>query len=145
MKRVSAGIIVDKDGKILLARRASTESLSGWYEFPGGKLELHETAEMALIRELKEELDIDCNILCHFRDTKFKYDTGLVKLCFYWVKTENPKNSFKMNVHDDFVWIDPINFDKYKILVSNHSICLRILHLYFANNNKLPNYLLNKI
>jgi mutator protein MutT len=145
MKKVAAGIIVDGEGKVLLARRAKTEPLSGWYEFPGGKLELYETSEMALIRELKEELDIDCNILSHFRDTEYKYDSGLVKIHFYWLQTKNTKDQFKMRVHDDLVWVNPINFPKYKILKSNHSICLRILNLYFDNNRKLPSYLLNKI
>ena len=145
MKEVAAGIFVDKEGKVLLAKRAETEPLSGWYEFPGGKLDLYETPEKALIRELKEELDIDCNILCHLRNTEFKYDNGLVKIHFYWIKTKNSKESFKMKVHDDLVWVEPINFPKYKILISNHSICLRILNLYFTNNKKLPSYLLNKI
>ena len=56
MKEVAAGLILDKNGDILLARRAKTEPLANWYEFPGGKLEKSETPEMALVRELKEEI-----------------------------------------------------------------------------------------
>jgi mutator protein MutT len=145
MKQVAAGIIVDSEGKVLLARRAETEPLSGWYEFPGGKLELYETPEKALIRELKEELDIDCNILRHFHNTEYTYESGKVKIYFYWLQTKNSKDKFKKKVHDDFVWVSPIDFPKYKILISNHSICLRIVNLYFDNNKRLPNYLFNKI
>ena len=62
MKLVSAGLIVDREGKILIARISKTEPWSGWYEFPGGKLENGESASQSLIRELKEELDIKCKI-----------------------------------------------------------------------------------
>ena len=44
---------------MLIARRPEGKSLSGLWEFPGGKVEPGETPEAALIRELKEELDVD--------------------------------------------------------------------------------------
>lgn len=56
---VSAVALVDADGRVLLAQRPEGKSLAGLWEFPGGKVEPGETPEAALIRELKEELDID--------------------------------------------------------------------------------------
>lgn len=56
---VSAVALVDADGRVLLAQRPEGKSLAGLWEFPGGKVEPDETPEAALIRELKEELDID--------------------------------------------------------------------------------------
>lgn len=54
---VAAGIIW-RDGLFLAAQRPSDKIQSGWWEFPGGKLEPDEDAETALIRELQEELGI---------------------------------------------------------------------------------------
>ena len=56
---VSAVALIDVDGRVLLAQRPPGKSLAGLWEFPGGKVEPGETPEAALIRELKEELDID--------------------------------------------------------------------------------------
>ncbi|WP_208541164.1 8-oxo-dGTP diphosphatase MutT [Bartonella capreoli] len=55
---VVACALLDKDNRVLLAKRPSGRSMSGLWEFPGGKVEEGETPEESLIRELKEELDI---------------------------------------------------------------------------------------
>ena len=56
---VAAVVLVDPDGRILLAQRPEGKSMAGLWEFPGGKVEPGETPEAALIRELQEELGID--------------------------------------------------------------------------------------
>ena len=61
---VAACALVDLDGRVLLARRPEGKKMAGLWEFPGGKLNPGETPEVALIRELKEELDIDVTAAC---------------------------------------------------------------------------------
>ena len=56
---VSAVALIDRDGRVLLAQRPEGKSMAGLWEFPGGKVEDGETPELALIRELQEELGID--------------------------------------------------------------------------------------
>ncbi len=55
---VAAGALVDADGRILLAQRPEGKPMAGLWEFPGGKVEVGETPETTLIRELAEELGI---------------------------------------------------------------------------------------
>ncbi len=61
---VAACALVDNDGRVLLAQRPEGKSMAGLWEFPGGKVEVGETPEESLIRELKEELDIDVTEAC---------------------------------------------------------------------------------
>lgn len=56
---VATCAVVDEAGRVLISRRPEGKPLSGLWEFPGGKVEAHETPEHALIRELKEELGIE--------------------------------------------------------------------------------------
>ncbi|MFT4792739.1 MAG: 8-oxo-dGTP diphosphatase [Paracoccaceae bacterium] len=56
---VAAAALIDADGRVLLAQRPEGKSMAGLWEFPGGKLEVGETPEDALVRELHEELGIE--------------------------------------------------------------------------------------
>ena len=61
---VSAVALIDLDGRVLLGQRPEGKSMAGLWEFPGGKVEPGETPEIALIRELQEELGIDTWASC---------------------------------------------------------------------------------
>ncbi len=64
MVLVVACALIDVDGRILLAQRPEGKALAGLWEFPGGKLEVGERPEDALIRELAEELGIVVKPAC---------------------------------------------------------------------------------
>ncbi|MEK9683021.1 MAG: (deoxy)nucleoside triphosphate pyrophosphohydrolase [Rhodospirillaceae bacterium] len=61
---VVAAALVDRDGRVLVTKRPEGKTMSGLWEFPGGKIERGELPEAALIRELKEELGIDVTENC---------------------------------------------------------------------------------
>ena len=61
---VSAVALVDADGRVLIAQRPEGKAMAGLWEFPGGKIEPGETPEVALVRELKEELGIETWVSC---------------------------------------------------------------------------------
>jgi 8-oxo-dGTP diphosphatase len=55
---VAAAALIDPSGRVLITQRPQHKELGGLWEFPGGKVELGEAPETALVRELKEELDL---------------------------------------------------------------------------------------
>jgi 8-oxo-dGTP diphosphatase len=61
---VVCGALVDADGRVLICQRPEGKTLSGLWEFPGGKVERDETPEAALVRELREELGIETGARC---------------------------------------------------------------------------------
>ncbi len=61
---VAAVALIDVDGRVLIAQRPEGKAMAGLWEFPGGKIEPGETPEVALIRELHEELGIDTWASC---------------------------------------------------------------------------------
>ena len=93
---VSAVVLVDADGRVLLAQRPEGKSMAGLWEFPGRKVEAGETPEAALIRELGEELAIDTaeSCLAPLSFVSHAYDDFhllmLVYVCRKWKGTPQP-------------------------------------------------------
>jgi len=81
---VVAGVVW-KDGLFLAVERPEGKAHAGWWEFPGGKVEPGESLEDALIRELKEELGFTATRLTFWREKRFVYPQGPVRLHFFHV------------------------------------------------------------
>jgi len=77
------GAVIERDGLILCALRSPYSSLPNVWEFPGGKVELGETHEGALTREIVEELGCKVTVMAHFTTTTHAYETRTVRLHTY--------------------------------------------------------------
>lgn len=75
------GAIIAKEGKVFCCQRSLEKSLPGKWEFPGGKIESGETKQQALVREIKEELEIDIAVSqTDYLSVTYDYDFGVVNL-----------------------------------------------------------------
>jgi len=110
---VSAAVLVDRDGRVLLAQRPTGKKLAGLWEFPGGKIESGETPEEALVRELQEELGIDTKTSClaPVSLVSHRYDdfhlVMMVFVCRVWKGHVQPTEGQAV------AWVFPRDFDKY--------------------------------
>lgn len=102
MKKVTAAII-EKEGKVLIAKRKKGDKLENKWEFPGGKIECNETPEECLKRELKEELGIECEIKDYVCSSKFSYEHISIELMAYRVSYIS--GIFVLKAHDEIKWI----------------------------------------
>lgn len=83
---VSAGII-HRNGKILVGQRRKSDRHPFKWEFPGGKVEYGETPQQALVRELREELQIEARVGSELARYEHDYRTGnRVHLLFFAVR-----------------------------------------------------------
>lgn len=78
--QVVGAVIRNHRNEILCALRSSKMSLSNLWEFPGGKIELHETPSQSLIREINEELKCNIKVKHLVEKTTYEYDAIIVTL-----------------------------------------------------------------
>ncbi len=99
--KVVAAIIKNED-KILATKRGYGEFINMW-EFPGGKIEPGETKKQALVREIKEELNIEINVDKFALDIEYQYPNFyLFMSCFMCSIKEG---SIELLEHNDGKWI----------------------------------------
>lgn len=113
-----------KDGKILVGQRPENNTLAGMWEFPGGKIELGESPEDALARELREELGIEATIGELKLVCSHTYgDVGILILFYevlFW------KGAPKAQHHMMLEWIHPEELSHRNIPDANKKILDRI-------------------
>jgi 8-oxo-dGTP diphosphatase len=95
--------IIEKDGLIFAARRKATKHLGGLWEFPGGKIELDETPEGCLARELTEEFGIEVQVGLFFGESIYDYGEKTIRLLAFHV--EHVGGDFMLNDHDELRWL----------------------------------------
>ncbi|RBP84391.1 8-oxo-dGTP diphosphatase MutT [Marinomonas rhizomae] len=122
--RVAVGVIL-RDGAVFIALRKSNQHQGGLWEFPGGKCEPFESAEAALMRELKEECGIVVTKCSFYKTIAHDYGDKQVELCFYKV-TEfdgEPEGSEGQEVS----WVAISSLSAYRFPEANQEIVLDLM------------------
>jgi len=127
-KRQVTAAVMEKDGRILIAQRRKGRTLGGRWEFPGGKIEPGETAEACLKRELKEELDIECEIGKFIIASRFRYCLVPIELIAYRVK--HVSGELKVNEHEEVRWVLPSELGSYDFMPADKPIVKLLLKNY---------------
>ena len=127
MKEVSAAIIIE-DGKVLLARRAKGEKLAGYWEFPGGKREEDETIDECLVREIREELSLDIEVVGEFDTSDYEYPGGQIRLIGLLAEIQN--GVISKTVHDLVEWIDISSVLDYRLAPADIPLAERLRNDY---------------
>ena len=101
---VAVGILLKRDGAMLLTSRPEGKVYAGYWEFPGGKLEAGESVEQALARELHEELGvvIEPAAITRWREQCVDYPHALVRLHFCRVTAW--RGALQMREGQDAAW-----------------------------------------
>lgn len=101
-----AAALLFQEGKIFAAKRGDSPYayVAHKYEFPGGKIEVGESGENAVKRELKEELDMDVKVGGLYAKHTFEYPDFIITLSLYECEMTS---SFVLKEHESYAWIAP--------------------------------------
>ena len=122
--------IIKKQDKIFITRRSYGEFADMW-EFPGGKIELGESREEALIREIKEELELDINNLEYLTTVEYDYlNFHLTMHCFI---CEICGGELVLNAHNDAKWVSLEELSTQKWVPADVEVVEKILNDFKIN------------
>lgn len=112
-----AAAIITNGRRVLVAQRSRFARMPGAWEFPGGKIEPHETPEQCLVRELQEELGICVRVLERFAENTYTYDHGtftVIAFLVSWVSGQ-----IEARIHENITWIKIDELSQYNLLAAD--------------------------
>lgn len=130
----AVAVILREDGQVLLGQRPEGKPWSGWWEFPGGKIEAGESPLHALQRELHEELGIEAVEAYPWLTRTFDYPERTVKLRFFTVRRWRGEPYGREN--QQISWQPPAGVTVGPLLPANEPIMatLRLPAVYAITN-----------
>lgn len=136
MISVAAAVVFDHRGRVLITRRKPGESLEGYWEFPGGKIEEGESPQECIKRELFEELGINAEGKEIIGQCIYTYRDGPIKLI--GVRTEIKDRNFTLKVHDRLRWVSLEDLLDYRLAPADIPLAKKIIQYVSRLGTKQP-------
>lgn len=127
MTEVAAALIWDRD-RFLICQRPAHKARGLLWEFVGGKLELGETMEEALVRECREELDITVKVGDIFTQVIHEYPDILIRLTLFHCSIASGTPT--LLEHNDLKWIHPSQIPEFDFCPADIDILALIQKTY---------------
>jgi mutator protein MutT len=139
LTRIEAAIaVVMRNGKVLICqRRNDDDALPGYWEFPGGKCEDGETLEQCLIRELREEVNIDARPIRPLPPIEHGYPHALIRL--HPFLCEHADGEPQLLECQQAFWIEPQELRKYRFPPANEDLIERVIEHFQLLRSKESN------
>jgi len=124
-KLVVAALIANRDGAVLLTQRREDQDLPLYWEFPGGKIEPGEAPDVALAREIREELGVECTVGRVWDVLFHAYPRYDVYMLVYRCDLPDGATPRAVEVRD-LAWVTPARLGDYVILPADAPLVDRI-------------------
>ena len=124
MIQLSAAILKNEAGKILICQRGAGGPCAYLWEFPGGKLESGESPEECLFRECREELGIGIRIQELFAQTTYTYPE--IQIAFSFFRAELVDGEPRADVHKSIQWVLPDELKLYEFCPADVAVVERL-------------------
>lgn len=124
---VVAAIIYNSKNKVLITKRPEHIHLGGLWEFPGGKVENGESYKSALIREIKEETNLDISVGDLFWRESADFTKKQVHIFFYKCELVNENQKIICNEIDDYRWLYKEDLKDYTFPEADHLLIEKLI------------------
>ena len=120
MKTVEvAAAIIHHDGRILATQRGYGDYKDGW-EFPGGKLEPGESAQQAIVREIREELAVEIEPEQLVMTVEYDYPTFHLRMHCFWAAIKT--GEIRLIEHEAARWVTRDELDSLQWLPADVAV-----------------------
>jgi len=121
---VSAGLILAEE-MVLICQRPPGKHLAGLWEFPGGKVKPGESPQQALIREIREELQVEVRIGRPYEIIHYAYEFGsFLVMVFLAEIVEGQPEAIE---HSQILWADAEVLSACEFLPANHDLVKKLV------------------
>ena len=121
------GAMIEKDGRYLITQRPPTASLPLLWEFPGGRVEVGETDQAALARELREEMGIEVAVGDRSIHVEHAYENYDIDFCVY--RCRHAGSEIRHLGVNDHRWVFPEELDGYEFPPADEKSLAQLLGL----------------
>jgi 8-oxo-dGTP diphosphatase len=128
--------IIEYNGKILLAQRSHKMNNPGKWEFPGGKTESGETNEECIVREIREELNLEIRITVSLQAVTHQYPDKFIKLIPFICVFEGSLPT--LNEHQNIAWVNPHEVGNFDCSAADIKVWQQYLEIKMGPENQDP-------
>ncbi|RJT44133.1 pyrimidine (deoxy)nucleoside triphosphate diphosphatase [Rahnella woolbedingensis] len=105
--------LIEREGKLLLARRDASSDQAGLWEFPGGKVEAGESQPAALARELHEEMGIAATVEDFLATSELQQSSRLIRL--HGWRVSGFAGTITLQCHSEIRWVSPADVPSFDL------------------------------
>ena len=127
---VSILALINDENKILIGKRPVGKTFENLWEFPGGKVKKNETIEQALIRETKEEINIDLSLNCIAPLSFSTYNTAKINILILLFISRKWDLEPICKFHTELKWVKANNLNKYNMPPANKPLVSSLQDLF---------------
>ena len=134
--RVVAAVICDSmdcKSRVFATARGYGE-YKGWWEFPGGKVEVGETAQQALVREIREELDTEIMVGERIETVEYDYPKFHLSMECFWATVK--KGELRLKEAKEARWLDKSSIEQVNWLPADQMLIKKIKDTLENGGNK---------
>jgi len=125
---VVAAIIRNDNSEYLITQRLPNAHHAGLWEFPGGTIESGETPEVALLREIREELDVIISVGDFFWREVFNDGNKIIDIAFYNCYLKPKHQIIKLNGIADYRWIKKNEFTRFEFPEADFALIEQLMN-----------------